>query len=42
VVLSLALLLGMYLFVGYEQTAIPTIPTENIEAFVPAAPNTVP
>ena len=42
VALSLALLLGLYLFVAYEQTAIPTIPTENIEAFVPAAPNTIP
>ncbi len=42
VALSLALLLGLYLFVAYEQTAIRTIPTENIEAFVPAAPNPVP
>ena len=33
--LSLALLLGLYLFVTYEQTAIPTVPAENIEAFVP-------
>ena len=42
VALSLALLVGLYLFVAYEQTAIPTIPTENIEAFVPAAPTSGP
>jgi cytochrome b subunit of formate dehydrogenase len=42
VALSLALLVGLYLFVAYEQTAIPTIPAENVEAFVPAPPTLIP
>ena len=37
VVLSVALLVGLYFFVAYEQTAIPTIPADNTEVFVPAA-----
>jgi hypothetical protein len=36
VVISLALLTGLYLFVTYEETAITTIPRQEIEVFVPA------
>ena len=35
VVLSIAFLVGLYVFVAYEQTAIPTIPADNTEVFVP-------
>ncbi len=41
-VLSAALLLGLVLFVAYEQTAIPTIPADNTEVFVPAPPTAEP
>jgi cytochrome b subunit of formate dehydrogenase len=42
VVLSLALLIGLYLFVAYEQTATPSVPSNNVEVFVRATPATIP
>ena len=41
-VVSAALLVGLYLFVAYEQTAIPTLPADNTEVFVPQTPTAVP
>lgn len=41
-VVSIVLLIGLYFFVAYEQTAIPTVPTENVNVFVPATPTVIP
>lgn len=35
-VISVALLVGLYFFVTYEQTAITTVPRQDIDVFVPA------
>lgn len=37
-VVSLVLLIALYVFVTFEQTAITTVPRENVEVFVPATP----
>jgi cytochrome b subunit of formate dehydrogenase len=42
VVISTVLLIGLYLFVTFEQTAITTVPRQEIETFVPATPTPVP
>jgi cytochrome b subunit of formate dehydrogenase len=41
-VVSIIFLVGLYLFVTYEETAITTIPRQEVEVFVPASPTTVP
>jgi cytochrome b subunit of formate dehydrogenase len=37
-VVSLALLIALYFFVTFEQTAITTVPKQNIEVYSPATP----
>lgn len=37
-IVSVALLIGLYLFVTYEQTAITTVPKQEVEVFTPATP----
>jgi cytochrome b subunit of formate dehydrogenase len=37
-VISLLLLIGLYFFVTYEQTAITTVPRQSVEVFVQATP----
>ena len=41
-VLTLALLAGLYLFMTYEQTAIATVPRQDIEIFAPVTPTALP
>jgi hypothetical protein len=40
-VVTIVLLVGVYLFVTYEQTAIATVPPTEIEVFVPIKPTPV-
>lgn len=42
VVISIVLLSGLYLFVAFEQTAITTIPRQEIDIYVPATPTPQP
>jgi formate dehydrogenase gamma subunit len=40
-VVSLVLLIALYFFVTFEQTAITTVPRDSVEIFVPATPTAV-
>ena len=40
IVIAGTLLTGLYFFITYEQTAITTVPKQNIEVFVTATPDT--
>jgi formate dehydrogenase gamma subunit len=37
-IITLTLLVGLYIFVTFERTAISTVPRQNIEIYVPATP----
>ncbi|HRA66636.1 MAG TPA: hypothetical protein PL187_11490, partial [Caldilinea sp.] len=37
-VITTFLLIGLYFFVTYEQTAITTVPRQNIDIFTPLTP----
>lgn len=41
-ILSVAVLVGLYIFVTYEETAITTVPRQEIEIFVPLTPTSQP
>ena len=41
-VITVVLLVGLYLFVTYEQTAISTVLRQDIEVFVPQTPEVAP
>lgn len=41
-ILSVGMLIGLYFFVTYEQTAITTVPRQDIEIFVPVTPTSLP
>lgn len=42
VVISVTLLVALYFFVTFEETAITTIPRQDVEIFVPATPTVLP
>ena len=41
-IVSVAMLISLYVFVTYEETAITTVPRQEIEIFVPLTPTTPP